>query len=123
MFRNGDWRLFAAGAVCGIIFTLAVWAASIGWKPSPDRSAKDSAIYDNCLMAQRGNMVACDAMMRLVERERASEGAMKEEAAKLVAAGVQQARSREMGNGQGFCWFTTERCCRDFLERPSGDKY
>jgi hypothetical protein len=91
MFRNGGWRLFLAGALCGIIFMAVVGAASIWWKPRSERSAEDNAIYDNCLMERSGNTVACDAMMRLLDRERAAENAtaMKEEAAKLLAAGKQ----------------------------------
>ena len=68
------------GAPCGVICTVAVWVVSIWWTPHPERSTQDSAIYDNCLLEQRGNTVACDAMMRLIVRERASEVALKEEA-------------------------------------------
>jgi hypothetical protein len=80
MFRDGGWRLCGVGAPCGVICTVAVWVVSIWWTPHPERSTQDSAIYDNCLLEQRGNTVACDAMMRLIVRERASEVALKEEA-------------------------------------------
>jgi hypothetical protein len=104
MFRNGGWRLFLAGALCGVIFMAVVGAASIWWKPRPQRSGEDNTIYDNCLMERSGNTVACDAMMRPLDRERAAENvtAMKEEAAKLLAAGFSKREVVQWEMKRGF---------------------
>ncbi len=72
MFRNGGWRIFLAGVLCGITFMAVVGAASVWWKPRPERSAKDDAIYDMCLAGQDGNTVACDALMRVLDRQKAA---------------------------------------------------
>jgi predicted aconitase with swiveling domain len=45
-------------------------------------------MFDACLVAKNGDTVACDAMMRLIERERAHTAAVKKEAAKMLAAGA-----------------------------------
>src|SRR5437868_6505654 len=47
--------IFVTGALCGILCTAAVWAGSTWWKPGSERSAQDSAMYDNCLIMQGGN--------------------------------------------------------------------
>src|SRR5258708_37324251 len=102
MFRNGAWRVFLAGALYGGIFMAALGGAWIWWKPfhelgdadvlgltdwRPVRSAEDEARHDMCLAA--GNtVVACDALMRMLDRERIAVEAMKKEAAKMLAAGV-----------------------------------
>jgi hypothetical protein len=41
-------------------------------------------MYDTCLAAQNGNTVACDAYMRMIDRFRTREVALKEQAAKLL---------------------------------------
>ena len=48
-------RIFVTGALCGIVCMAAVWAGSTWWKLGSERSAKDSATYDNCLIMQGGN--------------------------------------------------------------------
>jgi hypothetical protein len=54
--RPGTWRIFVAGALCGVVCMAAVWAGSTWWwKPSSERSAQDSAMYDDCLIMQGGN--------------------------------------------------------------------
>jgi hypothetical protein len=68
MSRNGGWRVFLAGVLCGIIFMAVVGAASVWWKPQ--RSAEDDAIYDRCLIGKSGSTVACDALMRELDRAR-----------------------------------------------------
>jgi hypothetical protein len=54
-----------------------VGAASLWWNPRPKRSPQDDAIYDWCLVGHNGNTVACDALMRELDRERAAEQAKK----------------------------------------------
>ena len=122
MFRNGGWRLFLAGALCGMIFMAVVGAASIWWKPRPQRSAEDNAIYDNCLMERSGNTVACDAMMRLLDRERAAEKRNGHEGrgSEIARGGFQQARGRAVGNEKGLRRFATERRGGYLPARPSG---
>ncbi len=113
MLRNGRWRLFLNGALCGMIFMAVIGGALIWWKSRPERSADDNAIYDNCLMERDGNTVACDAMMRVVDRGRAAESmkkaasdpaeeAMKEDAAKLLAAGFSKREVVKWAMGKGF---------------------
>ena len=80
----------------------AVWAGSTWWKLSPERLAQDSAIYDYCLMEEHGNTVACDAMMRQIERQRTAEAAMKAQAARLLAAGLSKREVVKWAADQGF---------------------
>jgi len=91
-----------AGALCGTIFTAAVGAASVWWKLRPQRSAADDFIYDGCLVQNAGNTAACDALMRIVDRERASTTALKEEAAKLLAAGYSKREVVQWAIERGF---------------------
>ena len=111
MFRNGGWRTFLAGALCGIIFIAIVELA--WWKLRPERSAEDAAIYDKCLMAESGNTVACDAMVRVIDRERAAlpeierrqrvaEEALNKDAAKLLAAGFSKREVVQWAIERGF---------------------
>ena len=74
----------------------------VRWKPRLERAAEDDAIYDKCLMAQNGNTVACDAMMRVLDRERTAETAMKNEAAKMLAAGVSKRDVVKWAIDRGF---------------------
>ncbi len=87
MFGAANWRVFLVGALCGTILTAGAAGSFVWWKPHQKRSDKDEAIYDSCLASQGGNSVACDALMRVLERERVVETAMRKEAAKLLAAG------------------------------------
>jgi hypothetical protein len=93
--------VFVPGTLCGIVFMTAVWVGSNWWKFGPQRSAEDSAIYDHCL-PQHGNIVACDAMMRLIERERTAEAAMKAQAATLLAAGFSKREVVKWAIDKGF---------------------
>jgi hypothetical protein len=84
MIKTGSWRVFLAGALCGTVLTVAVGAAWLWWKRAdawPNvsesdtdvglyHSDKDQNIYDLCLADGRGR-VACDALMRLIARDRA----------------------------------------------------
>jgi hypothetical protein len=77
LFADGR-KTFVAGLLCGGMIVGLVWSVSV-WKtrdanlPSveelfPMRSPSEEAIYDHCLVAQNGNTVACDAVMRIVRR-------------------------------------------------------
>ena len=79
---------FLAGAFTG---TVVVGIGVLAWfwlHSMPARSTEDQAIYDNCLLGRNGNAVACDALMRLISRERVAEGAMLQQAAKLTRGGL-----------------------------------
>jgi hypothetical protein len=93
MLKSGKWRLFLAGVLCGVMFTIGT--ASIWWRSHAARSVKDDAFFDNCLIKQNGNTVYCDALMWALARDRA---ASKKEAAELLAVGVSE---REVVNGSG----------------------
>jgi hypothetical protein len=92
-----SWRDFLLGTLCGAIVIAAVGAAWLRWKPvheldwsNPDpivRSAEDEDSYDRCLISHAGNKVVCDALMRVLDRERIADAEMKEVAARLLAAG------------------------------------
>jgi hypothetical protein len=114
--RHNSRRHFLAGVLCGAIFTAVVGAALLWWErppkpalptveqlfgPPPRFDARDNAIYDNCLMAS-GNTVSCDAMMRVLERERTAEAAMKTEATKLLAAGFSKREVVKWAMDKGF---------------------
>lgn len=113
MIRNGSLRVFLAGTVSGVVLIAVVGAGLFWWKVSPERSAEDDAICDRCLMAQSGNTVACDAMIRLIHRERAAlaaiekrdsaaETALKKEAAQLLAAGFSKREVVQWAMERGF---------------------
>jgi hypothetical protein len=80
----GNWRVFLAGMFCGTLLQMAViggfwWKSACGHTDLQEdwivvRSAEDEELYDRCL-ADSGNIVACDATMRLLERYRAAENA------------------------------------------------
>jgi hypothetical protein len=88
MFQSRNWRLFLTGVLCGMIFVAVVGTASIWWKSHAERSGADNAIFDNCLMERNGNTVACEALMRSLDRDRAARAASKKEAAELLAGSV-----------------------------------
>ena len=85
-FGNSAWRSFAVGVLCGTVLTAAVGTAWVRWKSDTDawgksdpvvddwipvQSIRDANLYDACLVQKAGNTVACDALMRMVKRERA----------------------------------------------------
>jgi hypothetical protein len=67
-------RSFVTGMLCGGIVIGLVWTAS-AWlnirnaahQPSVDElfSPRETRMYDECLVTQRGNTEVCDALMRL----------------------------------------------------------
>ena len=71
-------------------------------EPAHQRSTTDSALYDACLVEKNGNIVVCDALMRIVERERDIEEVMIEEAARLRAAGFSKREVAEWAAKKGF---------------------
>ena len=80
-------RGFVPGLLCGAILVAAVWAGSIWWKSRTDRSPSDAAIYDRCLVGNDGNTAACNAFMRMLDRDRAKGVYPKAEGARLLGAG------------------------------------
>jgi hypothetical protein len=103
------WAIFLVGALCG-----AILATTIGvvWKSHSTRSAEDNASYDYCLVQMQGNTVACDAMMRLLERGREREGlqrqkwwataTLKQKAEQYLAAGFSKREIVDHLKAQGF---------------------
>jgi hypothetical protein len=94
-------RVFLAGILCGTILMAVIGAVLIWWKSHPERSAEDQAFYDVCLARNGGNTIACDAVMRIADRERAAEKARKE-AATLLAAGFSKREVVEHLTKQGL---------------------
>ncbi len=88
---------FSAIVVAGIAVLAWFWSHSM-----PARSAEDQSIYDNCLLSRNGNAVACDALMRLIARERTAEAAMLQQAAKLRAAGFSGCEIERWAANAGF---------------------
>ena len=102
-WRDTRGRFFLASALCGAVLTAGTGAVFVWWKSDhPQRTAEDDIIYDRCLLAQRGNTVACDAMLRVIEHERIAEAAMKQQAAKMLAAGSSKREVVEWARKQGF---------------------
>jgi len=101
MFRNRSWRVFLAGALCGSALMAVIWGASVWWKPHPRRSAADDTVYDACLVERQGNVAACNALMRIIDRERAVT-AMERNVAALLAAGFSKREVVEWAREQGF---------------------
>ena len=69
MFSRATWQVFLAGALSGAVLTAGTGALFVWWKPAPQRTAEEEVLYDRCLLAQRGNTVACDALLRVIEHE------------------------------------------------------
>jgi hypothetical protein len=86
-----DIRSFQTGVIAGSILTALVWAGTVWLTAHRARSPSDGALYDGCLVSNQGNTVACDALMRTYDRERAKNAALektlKEGGAKMLAAG------------------------------------
>jgi hypothetical protein len=96
---NGGWRVFLTGALCGISFITIV---ALAWsKLHSEHSAEDAVIYDKCLMT-RGDTVACNAMLRVIDRERIAAEGLKKDAAKLLAAGFTKREVVEWALKRGF---------------------
>jgi hypothetical protein len=106
------WVIFLVGALCGAILTTTI---GVVWKSHSTRSEEDNIFYDTCLMQQHGNTVACDAMMRLLERERlerqraaadpkqkAARADLKQKAEIYLAAGFSKREVVEHLKAQGF---------------------
>jgi hypothetical protein len=66
------WRSIVAGAL-GAVAVLAAWTATRERLPDVDELLPPRAIapelYDRCLV-EKGSPIACDALMRIVERAR-----------------------------------------------------
>lgn len=91
---------FVAG---GIVLAVLAWAVGhLLWNRAPARSAEDDTIYDGCLVHYQGNRVVCDAMMRQLERARAAEVDMKQQAARLLAAGYSKREVVKWAFDHGF---------------------
>lgn len=103
LIPSGTWRVFLTGMICGIVLMACGVGAFVGWQSHPTRSAEDEAIYDNCLM-ERGDTVACGALMRGIDRERAAEGALKDQVAKMLAAGFNKREVAEWAVTRGFVY-------------------
>ena len=67
--------------------------------------AEDAAMYDACLAGQNGNMVACDAYMRVYKRAKSQDDALektlKEGGAKMLAAGYSKREVVDWASGMG----------------------
>jgi hypothetical protein len=89
------WAIFLVGALCGAMIAIGI----VWWKPhlKTTRSAEDNNIYDGCLMTEHGNTVACDAMMRLLNR-----GRLKKDAERALAAGFSKREVVQWAEDQGF---------------------
>jgi hypothetical protein len=83
MFRNDAWRVFLAGVLCGAIFTMVVGGTLVWRKLRASAAAAEwSSVetwhspeeYDYCLINTAGNKVACDALMRVFDHNRAAKG-------------------------------------------------
>lgn len=109
-FSHAGCRPFLKGVLCGTILMAVVGATALWWKSRPERSVEDNVIYDRCLAAQGGNLVACEALLRVLahdravsqaleQRHRADVAALKEEVNQLLVAGFSKCEivKREQG--------------------------
>jgi len=95
-------RIFIVGALCGAAVVAAGETAYVWWRAAhPPRSAEDNLLYDRCLLSEHGNVVACDAMMRLIDHERGV-AAMKQRATVYLAAGFTKREVVRWAQDQGF---------------------
>ena len=86
---------FISGLCCGAVLVGVVWAATSLWlqQTKPALSAYGQKMYDQCLMTQNGNTVACDAYMRVMIRAQ-EEAAAKKRGRRNACGWSKQARSR-----------------------------
>jgi hypothetical protein len=119
MFRNGGWRLFLAGVLTGMIL-MAMGTTLEGWKP---RSEEDAAMYDGCLAEKDGNKIACDAILRMIERERIAEAAMLKEAEVLLAAGFSKREVVKWAADKGFVGSQLSKSVGITLQELQSGKY
>jgi hypothetical protein len=79
MISSRHHRSFLRGMLCGGIIVGLLWAASVWLNirnaaqlPSVDEvfSPRNRRIYDECLVAQTGNIEACDALMRMHDADK-----------------------------------------------------
>ena len=102
-FIESKTRILIIGALCGAVVVAVGETAYVWWGAAhPTRSAEDNLLYDRCLLFKHGNAVACDAMMRLIDHERAVAANLKEVAAELLAAGFNKREVVEWAQSQGF---------------------
>jgi hypothetical protein len=107
-FHGGRW------GVVGLVEEVAEAPAFDPSKPydivQPERSAQDENLYDVCLVDHAGNTVACNALMRVLDRLRADEAANKKEAAPAPdpMGGFTRAPGRQLAT----------REASDFAQRP-----
>ncbi len=74
-------------------------------------------------MVPQWNTVACDAMMRVLERERTAEAAMRKEAAKLLAAGFSKREVVKWAMDKGFVGSQLSDAVGISLQDLQADKY
>jgi hypothetical protein len=121
----GNWRVFLAGMFCGTVLQMAIiggvwWKSAYGHTEQEDwivvRSDEDEELYDRCL-ADSGNIVACDATMRLLDRYRAAENAemtaIKPEVTKMLTAGVSRCAVAKWGYERGLVGSQVARALYD----------
>ena len=89
--------MFSGIVVVGLTVLGWFWSHSM-----PARSPEDQAIYDDCLLSHDGNTVACDALMRLIARERTAEASLLQAATKLRAAGFSGCEIERWAAKAGF---------------------
>jgi hypothetical protein len=73
------------------------WGCVCLVEASARRTADDNAIYDACLVGQSGNTVLCDALKRMVERER-----IKQQIETYLAAGFTKREVVQWATERGF---------------------
>ena len=93
---------FVAGVVVGALFVGAFWASFVWWRSPPKRAPTDAALYDNCLVVQHGNEVACDAFLRMINRARTQTAALKKRLQELLAAGFSKHEVVDWALKNGF---------------------
>ena len=103
---RGGKRTFIAGLCGGADLVGAVWAAA-SWlqDTKPNLTAYGEYMYDQCLMTQNGNRVACNAYMRVMVHQQEEEAAKKfwkQRAAELGAAGQSKREVVEWARKQGL---------------------
>jgi hypothetical protein len=102
MVTNGRLLVFLMGMFCGGVLAAALGHVPVFWISSENRSSRDAALYDGCLVTRNGNTVVCEVLMREINREQVAEAAMKVEAAEMLATGASKRQVVEWAMKHGF---------------------
>ena len=96
-------RGFQAGAIAGATLIGIMWAGTVWWTAKSARSPGDEVLYDSCLVSNKGNIIACDAVIVAVGAQPASRMLSQlDDALSKELAGIPSAGTSIAGRSTGY---------------------